>query len=137
MGMMRQSSSFFHGFDDGDASARFVDDDDAGTVLGNTGGHLFKAFDDFGIGGSERDAFGLADDVAAVGTFAAEHVVERGLFIETFDDDDGGVAAALAEVDADEEDAVDRGKGYVHGSVPWFSHGLTRMNTDRAWVLGV
>lgn len=102
---------FTNGFDDGNSSARFVDDEDARGDFAEFLGHILEARYYLRVGRAQRDAFGLADDIAAMEVFTAEHVGVAGWFIEAFEDDDGGVAAALAEVDADEEDAVDWWRG--------------------------
>ena len=99
----------FDGFDEGDAASGFVDDEDAGAALEEFHDHGFEALDGLIVGRAEGEAFGLADDVAGAEFGAAEHVGELGFLVKAFEGDEGGVGAALAEVDAEEADGVDGG----------------------------
>ena len=57
---------FAHHFDDGNAGAGFVDDYDTDAAFLDAGDHSFEFPDDFVIRHAERDAFGLANDVAGL-----------------------------------------------------------------------
>ena len=95
---------------------------DKEALLSCARGELFgessNAGDDVAIGRAEGEAFGLADDVAEAWGDSAKHVGEAGWLFEAFEGDEGGVGAALAEVNAEEVGGVDGGDvgdGDSHG----------------------